>query len=162
MKKWLVACLLAIVLRFVATTAMADHRKANGDNCIGQTFQFLNATETEHTLRCTHCNEDFTEAHWIWKEATCIRKAECGACPKLFGDYGPHDWGEWKSIGRGAHTRTCKHKSDHVETEDCTFSVAPCDDYSPCTKCGAYSKLGHDWGGWMPNGNKNPHPRLHA
>ena len=137
MKKWLVACLLAIVLLFVATTAMADHRKANGDNCIGQTFQLLNATETEHTLHCTHCNEDFTEAQWIWKEATCIRKAECGACPKLFGDYGPHDWGEWKSIGRGAHTRTCKHKSDHVETEDCTFSVAPCDDYSPCTKCGA-------------------------
>ena len=48
MKKWLAACLLAIALLFVATTAMAAHRKANGDNCIGQTFQFLNATETEH------------------------------------------------------------------------------------------------------------------
>ena len=50
MKKWLVACLLAIALLFVATTAMADRRKANGDNCIGQTFQLLNATENEHTL----------------------------------------------------------------------------------------------------------------
>ena len=86
MKKWLAACLLAIALLFVATTAMADHRKANGDNCIGQTFQLLNATENEHTLHCTYCNETFTEAHSIWKEATCMQKALCSACPTRFGD----------------------------------------------------------------------------
>lgn len=31
MKKWLVTCLLAIALLFVATTAMAGHTKANGE-----------------------------------------------------------------------------------------------------------------------------------
>ena len=114
MKKWLAACLLAIALLFVATTAMADHRKANGDNCIGQTFQLLNATETKHTLHCTLCNEDFTEAHSIWEEATCMKKALCSACPTRFGDYGPHGWGDWKSNGRGTHTRVCKHNDSHT------------------------------------------------
>ena len=159
MKKWLAACLLAIALLFVTTAAMAGHTKANGEYCLGGSYALLKEYEKQHLLRCNDCQEELLENHWVGQEATCIRKAECGDCTKRFGEYGPHDWGEWKSIGRGAHTRTCKHKSDHVETEDCTFSVAPCDDYSPCTKCGAYSKLGHDWGGWTPNGNKT-HTRV--
>ena len=154
MKKWLVACLLAIALLFVATTAMADHRKANGENCIGQSFTLLNDTETEHTLRCHYCNEEFTEEHWIGEEATCMQKAKCGACPTRFGDYGDHSWGEWKSNGRGSHTRVCKHNDAHTETKDCTFSVAPCAEPAACTECGAVYSLNHDWGGWTPNGNK--------
>ena len=154
MKKWLVACLLAIALLFVTTAAMAGHNKANGEYCLGGSYALLKEYENQHLRRCNDCQEELLENHWVGQEATCIRKAKCGDCTYRFGDYGPHDWGEWKSIGRGSHTRTCKHKSDHVETENCTFSVAPCDDYSPCTKCGAYSKLGHDWGGWMPNGDK--------
>ena len=154
MKKWLAACLLAIALLFVTTAAMAGHTKANGEYCLGGSYGLLKEYENQHLRRCNDCQEELLENHWVGQEATCIRKAKCGDCTYRFGDYGPHDWGEWKSIGRGAHTRTCKHKSDHVETENCTFSVAPCDDYSPCTKCGAYSKLGHDWGGWMPNGDK--------
>ena len=154
MKKWLAACLLAIALLFVTTAAMAGHTKANGEYCLGGSYGLLKEYENQHLRRCNDCQEELLENHWVGQEATCIRKAKCGDCTYRFGDYGPHDWGEWKSIGRGAHTRTCKHKSDHVETENCTFSVAPCDDYSPCTKCGAYSKLGHDWGGWTPNGDK--------
>ena len=154
MKKWLVTCLLAIALLFVATTAMAEHRKANGDTCIGQTFQLLNATETEHSLHCTLCKEDFTEAHSVWEEATCMKKALCSACPTRFGDYGPHGWGEWKSNGRGTHTRVCKHNASHTETKDCTFSAAPCTEPAACTECGAVYLLGHDWGGWTSNGNK--------
>ena len=154
MKKWLAACLLAIALLFVTTAAMAGHTKANGEYCLGGSYGLLKEYENQHLRRCNDCQEELLENHWVGQEATCIRKAKCGDCTYRFGDYGPHDWGEWKSIGRAAHTRTCKHKSDHVETENCTFSVAPCDDYSPCTKCGAYSKLGHDWGGWMPNGDK--------
>ena len=154
MKKWLAACLLAIALLFVTTAAMAGHTKANGEYCLGGSYGLLKEYENQHLRRCNDCQEELLENHWVGQEATCIRKAKCGDCTYRFGDYGPHDWGEWKSIGRGSHTRTCKHKSDHVETENCTFSVAPCDDYSPCTKCGAYSKLGHDWGGWTPNGDK--------
>ena len=51
MKKWLTACLLAIVLLFAATSAMADHRKANGDNCIGDTFQIAILPKPN-----THCS----------------------------------------------------------------------------------------------------------
>ena len=159
MKKWLIACLLAIALLFVTTAAMAGHTKKNGEYCLGGSYALLKEYENQHLLRCNDCQEELLENHWVGQEATCIRKAKCGDCTYRFGDYGPHDWGEWKSIGRGAHTRTCKHKSDHVETENCTFSVAPCDDYSPCTKCGAYSKLGHDWGGWTPNGDQT-HTRV--
>ena len=159
MKKWLIACLLAIALLFVTTAAMAGHTKKNGEYCLGGSYGLLKEYENQHLRRCNDCQEELLENHWVGQEATCIRKAKCGDCTYRFGDYGPHDWGEWKSIGRGAHTRTCKHKSDHVETENCTFSVAPCDDYSPCTKCGAYSKLGHDWGGWTPNGDQT-HTRV--
>ena len=154
MKKWLVACLLAIALLFVATTAMAGHNKANGEYCTSASYRLVEEYENQHRLICYECQEEILEDHWIGQEATCIRKAKCGICTKRFGDYGPHDWGEWKSIGNGSHTRTCKHKSDHVETENCTFSTAPCAGSAPCTVCGADYSTEHDWGGWTPNGDK--------
>ena len=154
MKKWLTACLLAIALLFVATTAMAGHTKANGEYCLGGSYALLKEYENQHLLRCNDCQEEILENHWIGQEATCIRKAECGTCTKRFGDYGPHDWGEWKSNGNGAHTRVCKHNASHTETKDCTFSAAPCTVAAACTECGAVYKLGHDWGAWTSNGNK--------
>ena len=156
MKKWLTACLLAIALLFVATTAMAGHTKANGEYCLGGSYALLKEYENQHLLRCNDCQEEILENHWIGQEATCIRKAQCGGCTARFGDYGPHDWGEWKSNGNGAHTRVCKHNASHTETKDCTFSAAPCTEPAACTECGAVYKLGHDWGAWTSNGNK-PH-----
>ena len=154
MKKWLAACLLAIALLFVATTAMAGHTKANGEYCLGGSYALLKEYENQHLLRCNDCQEEILENHWIGQEATCIRKAQCGTCTKRFGEYGPHDWGEWKSSGKGTHTRVCKHNASHTETKDCTFSVAPCTEPAACTECGAVYSLGHDWGGWTSNGNK--------
>ena len=154
MKKWLVTCLLAIALLFVATTAMAGHTKANGEYCLGGSYALLKEYENQHLLRCNDCQEEILENHWIGQEATCIRKAQCGGCTARFGDYGPHDWGEWKSNGNGAHTRVCKHNASHTETKDCTFSAAPCTVPAACTECGAVYKLGHDWGAWTSNGNK--------
>ena len=154
MKKWLTACLLAIALLFVATTAMAGHTKANGEYCLGGSYALLKEYENQHLLRCNDCQEEILENHWIGQEATCIRKAQCGGCTARFGDYGPHDWGEWKSNGNGAHTRVCKHNASHTETKDCTFSAAPCTEPAACTECGAVYKLGHDWGAWTSNGNK--------
>ena len=154
MKKWLVTCLLAIALLFVATTAMAGHTKANGEYCLGGSYALLKEYENQHLLRCYDCQEEILENHWIGQEATCIRKAQCGGCTARFGDYGPHDWGEWKSNGNGAHTRVCKHNASHTETKDCTFSAAPCTVPAACTECGAVYKLGHDWGAWTSNGNK--------
>ena len=154
MKKWLTACLLAIALLFVATTAMAGHTKANGEYCLGGSYALLKEYENQHLLRCNDCQEEILENHWIGQEATCIRKAQCGGCTKRFGDYGPHDWGEWKSNGNGTHTRVCKHNASHAETKDCTFSAAPCTVAAACTECGAVYLLGHDWGAWTSNGNK--------
>ena len=154
MKKWLTACLLAIALLFVATTAVAGHTKANGEYCLGGSYALLKEYENQHLLRCNDCQEEILENHWIGQEATCIRKAQCGGCTKRFGEYGPHDWGEWKSNGNGTHTRVCKHNASHTETKDCTFSAAPCTVPAACTECGAVYKLGHDWGAWTSNGNK--------
>ena len=154
MKKWLVTCLLAIALLFVATTAMAGHTKANGEYCLGGSYALLKEYENQHLLRCNDCQKEILENHWIGQEATCIRKAQCGGCTARFGDYGPHDWGEWKSNGNGTHTRVCKHNASHTETKDCTFSAAPCTVPAACTECGAVYKLGHDWGAWTSNGNK--------
>ena len=154
MKKCLVTCLLAIALLFVATTAMAGHTKANGEYCLGGSYALLKEYENQHLLRCNDCQEEILENHWIGQEATCIRKAQCGGCTARFGDYGPHDWGEWKSNGNGTHTRVCKHNASHTETKDCTFSAAPCTVPAACTECGAVYKLGHDWGAWTSNGNK--------
>ena len=154
MKKWLTACLLAIALLFAATTAMAGHNKANGEYCLGGSYALLKEYENQHLLRCNDCQEEILENHWIGQEATCIRKAECGTCTKRFGEYGPHDWGDWQSSGKGTHTRVCKHNASHTETKDCTFSAAPCTEPAACTECGAVYLLGHDWGAWTSNGNK--------
>lgn len=48
MKKWLVTCLLAIALLFVATTAMAGHTKANGEYCLGGSYALLKEYENQH------------------------------------------------------------------------------------------------------------------
>ena len=133
---------------------MAGHTKANGEYCLGGSYALLKEYENQHLLRCNDCQEEILENHWIGQEATCIRKAQCGGCTKRFGEYGPHDWGDWQSSGKGTHTRVCKHNASHAETKDCTFSAAPCTVPAACTECGAVYMLGHDWGAWTSNGNK--------
>jgi len=158
MKKWLVTCLLAIALLFVATTAMAAHIRLNGDYCEGNTFEIRKREKDYHTLYCYYCHDEFTENHWSIDtpqyKATCTKLAKCTSCLTSYGEYGPHDWGEWKSSGNGTHTRVCKHNASHAETKDCTFSAASCTEPAACTECGAAYLLGHDWGGWTSNGNK--------
>ncbi len=155
MKKWLAACLLAMALLFVTTTAMAGHNKANGDYCIGNTYGLIGSNEKQHLRRCYTCNEELWQDHWTEQEATCTQPALCGICTVSFGEAdGPHDWGEWEPRGYAWHIRTCKRLGTHVETEECTFSVAPCTESAACTKCGKSYTLGHDWGRWESNGDK--------
>ena len=108
MKKWLVTCLLAIALLFVATTAMAAHIRLNGDYCEGNTFEIRKREKEYHTLYCYRCYDEFTENHWSIDtpqyKATCTKVAVCTSCLMSYGEYGPHDWGEWKSSGNGSHT----------------------------------------------------------
>ena len=158
MKKWLVTCLLAIALLFVATTAMAAHIRLNGDYCEGNTFEIRKREKDYHTLYCYYCHDEFTENHWSIDtpqyKATCTKLAKCTSCLTSYGEYGPHDWGEWKSSGNGTHTRVCKHNASHAETKDCTFSTAPCAGSAACTVCGGDYSTAHDWGAWKPNGDK--------
>ena len=156
MKKWLAACLLAIALLFVTTTAMAGHTKKNGDYCLGGSYALLKEYEKQHLRRCNDCREELLEDHFVGNadSASCIVKKKCGGCTQPLG-WGDHDWGDWESNGNGTHTRTCKRLGTHTEMEKCTFSVAPCTEPAACTECGASYKLGgHDWGGWTSNGNK--------
>ena len=161
MKKWLVACLLAIALLFVTTAAMAGHTKANGEYCLGGSYGLLKEYENQHLRRCNDCQEELLENHWVGQEATCIRKAKCGDCTKHFGEYGPHDYGDWTPNGNGTHTRTCKRNcklDNRTETENCTFSTAPCAEPAACTVCDGVYSTDHDWG-WTPNGDQT-HTRV--
>ena len=162
MKKWLAACLLAMALLFVTTAAMAGHTKANGEYCLGGSYGLLKEYEKQHLLRCNDCQEEILEEHFVGNadSASCIVRKKCGSCTKYLG-WGDHDWGFWEPNGNGTHTRTCKRNcklDNRTETENCTFSTAPCAEPAACTVCGGVYSTDHDWG-WTPNGDQT-HTRV--
>ena len=150
MKKWLVTCLLAIALLFVATTAMAAHIRLNGDYCEGNTFEIRKREKDYHTLYCYRCYDEFTENHWSIDtpqyKATCTKVAVCTSCLMSYGEYGPHDWGAWQSRGNNSeHFRTCQRDGcDAVDTESCSGdSRATCITLGTCTTCGGQYYSAH-------------------
>ena len=158
MKKWLVTCLLAIALLFVATTAMAAHIRLNGDYCEGNTFEIRKREKDYHTLYCYRCYDEFTENHWSIDtpqyKATCTKVAVCTSCLMSYGEYGPHDWGAWQSRGNNSeHIRHCQRDGcDAVDTASCSGdSSATCITLGTCSTCGGqyYSAhafpAGQDW-----------------
>ena len=158
MKKWLAACLLAIALLFVTTTAMAGHTKKNGDYCLGGSYALLKEYEKQHLRRCNDCREELLEDHFVGNadSASCIVKKKCGGCTQPLG-WGDHDWGDWESNGDKTHTRTCTNNctlDNRTETENCTFSTTSCTEPVACTKCHESYTLGHDWDRWKSNGDK--------
>ena len=150
MKKWLVTCLLAIALLFVATTAMAAHIRLNGDYCEGNTFEIRKREKDYHTLYCYYCHDEFTENHWSIDtpqyKATCTKLAVCTSCLMSYGEYGPHDWGAWQSRGNNSeHIRHCQRDGcDAVDTESCSGdSSATCITLGTCTTCGGQYYSAH-------------------
>ena len=150
MKKWLTACLLAIALLFVATTAMAAHIRLNGDYCEGNTFEIRKREKDYHTLYCYYCHDEFTENHWSIDtpqyKATCTKVAVCTSCLMSYGEYGPHDWGAWQSRGNNSeHIRHCQRDGcDAVDTESCSGdSSATCITLGICTTCGGQYYSAH-------------------
>ena len=150
MKKWLVTCLLAIALLFVATTAMAAHIRLNGDYCEGNTFEIRKREKDYHTLYCYYCHDEFTENHWSIDtpqyKATCTKVAVCTSCLMSYGEYGPHDWGAWQSRGNNSeHIRHCQRDGcDAVDTESCSGdSSATCITLGICTTCGGQYYSAH-------------------
>ena len=143
MKKWLVTCLLAIALLFVATTAMAAHIRLNGDYCEGNSFEIRKREKDYHTLYCYRCHDEFTENHWSIDtpqyKATCTKFAVCTSCLMSYGEYGPHDWGAWQSKGNNSeHIRHCQRDGcDAVDTASCSGdSSATCITLGTCATCG--------------------------
>ena len=150
MKKWLVTCLLAIALLFVATTAMAAHIRLNGDYCEGNTFEIRKREKDYHTLYCYRCYDEFTENHWSIDtpqyKATCTKVAVCTSCLMSYGEYGPHDWGAWQSRGNNSeHFRTCQRDGcDAVDTASCSGdSSATCIALGTCSTCGGQYYSAH-------------------
>ena len=150
MKKWLVTCLLAIALLFVATTAMAAHIRLNGDYCEGNTFEIRKREKDYHTLYCYRCYDEFTENHWSIDtpqyKATCTKVAVCTSCLMPYGEYGPHDWGAWQSRGNNSeHIRHCQRDGcDAVDTASCSGdSSATCITLGICTTCGGQYYSAH-------------------
>ena len=150
MKKWLVTCLLAIALLFVATTAMAAHIRLNGDYCEGNTFEIRKREKDYHTLYCYRCYDEFTENHWSIDtpqyKATCTKFAVCTSCLMSYGEYGPHDWGAWQSRGNNSeHIRHCQRDGcDAVDTASCSGdSSATCITLGTCSTCGGQYYSAH-------------------
>ena len=150
MKKWLTACLLAIALLFVATTAMAAHIRLNGDYCEGNTFEIRKREKDYHTLYCYYCHDEFTENHWSIDtpqyKATCTKVAVCTSCLMSYGEYGPHDWGAWQSRGNNSeHIRQCQRDGcDAVDTASCSGdSSATCITLGTCSTCGGQYYSAH-------------------
>ena len=150
MKKWLVTCLLAIALLFVATTAMAAHIRLNGDYCEGNTFEIRKREKNYHTLYCCRCYDEFTENHWSIDtpqyKATCTKVAVCTSCLMSYGEYGPHDWGAWQSRGNNSeHIRHCQRDGcDAVDTASCSGdSSATCITLGTCSTCGGQYYSAH-------------------
>ena len=150
MKKWLVTCLLAIALLFVATTAMAAHIRLNGDYCEGNTFEIRKGEKDYHTLYCYRCHDEFTQNHWSIDtpqyKATCTKFAVCTSCLMPYGEYGPHDWGAWQSRGNNSeHIRHCQRDGcDAVDTASCSGdSSATCITLGICTTCGGQYYSAH-------------------
>ena len=150
MKKWLVTCLLAIALLFVATTAMAAHIRLNGDYCEGNTFEIRKREKEYHTLYCCRCYDEFTENHWSIDtpryKATCTKVAVCTSCLMSYGEYGPHDWGAWQSRGNNSeHIRHCQRDGcDAVDTASCSGdSSATCITLGTCSTCGGQYYSAH-------------------
>ena len=150
MKKWLVTCLLAIALLFVATTAMAAHIRLNGDYCEGNTFEIRKREKEYHTLYCYRCYDEFTENHWSIDtpqyKATCTKVAVCTSCLMSYGEYGPHDWGAWQSRGNNReHIRHCQRDGcDAVDTASCSGdSSATCITLGTCSTCGGQYYSAH-------------------
>ena len=150
MKKWLVTCLLAIALLFVATTAMAAHIRLNGDYCEGNTFETRKREKEYHTLYCYRCYDEFTENHWSIDtpqyKATCTKVAVCTSCLMSYGEYGPHDWGAWQSRGNNSeHIRHCQRDGcDAVDTASCSGdSSATCITLGTCSTCGGQYYSAH-------------------
>ena len=150
MKKWLVTCLLAIALLFVATTAMAAHIRLNGDYCEGNTFEIRKREKDYHTLYCYRCYDEFTENHWSIDtpqyKATCTKVAVCTSCLMSYGEYGPHDWGAWQSRGNNSeHIRHCQRDGcDAVDTASCSGdSSATCITLGTCSTCGGQYYSAH-------------------
>ena len=150
MKKWLVTCLLAIALLFVATTAMAAHIRLNGDYCEGNTFEIRKREKDYHTLYCCRCYDEFTENHWSIDtpryKATCTKVAVCTSCLMSYGEYGPHDWGAWQSRGNNSeHIRHCQRDGcDAVDTASCSGdSSATCITLGTCSTCGGQYYSAH-------------------
>ena len=150
MKKWLVTCLLAIALLFVATTAMAAHIRLNGDYCEGNTFEIRKREKDYHTLYCYRCYDEFTENHWSIDtpqyKATCTKVAVCTSCLMSYGEYGPHDWGAWQSRGNNSeHIRHYQRDGcDAVDTASCSGdSSATCITLGTCSTCGGQYYSAH-------------------
>ena len=150
MKKWLVTCLLAIALLFVATTAMAAHIRLNGDYCEGNTFEIRKREKDYHTLYCYRCYDEFTENHLSIDtpqfKATCTKVAVCTSCLMSYGEYGPHDWGAWQSRGNNSeHIRHCQRDGcDAVDTASCSGdSSATCITLGTCSTCGGQYYSAH-------------------
>ena len=178
MKKWLVTCLLAIALLFVATTAMAAHIRLNGDYCEGNTFEIRKREKDYHTLYCYRCNSngDGTHTYTCYYDSThkkteacssygalsCGETGYCNDCMeeytvshKLDGSWASDADGHWKtcircneSQSKAPHSFVELADAKHLKSEATCVSGAVY--YRSCSECGYHAP------DTFESGDKNP------
>ena len=149
MKKWLIGCLMMVLL-FTTTTAFAGHIKKDGSMCNSEGYTVYagseNKTETQHKMQCQTCREVMWENHWkaAGDEPTCKKQARCGLCGLKFGPFGEHKFSEATCVARATCT-VCQvetggidpnnHNLEHHVAKAATCTEKGWEAYDTCTRC---------------------------
>lgn len=122
MKKWLIGCLMMVLL-FTTTTAFAGHIKTDGSVCNSEGYTVYagseNKTETQHKMQCQTCREVMWENHWkaAGDEPTCKKQARCGLCGLKFGPFGEHKFSEATCVAKATCT-VCKLETGEIDPDN--------------------------------------------
>ena len=166
MKKWLIGCLMALVMVcLMGITANAETSRNYCYTCKKSTvFEVLRYIPTPISSvpdpeahwaegKCTECGQlrswvpdNDSQYHTGGTETpTCTTGKTCEKCGAEYGKLG-HIWGQWQSSGDNrTHTRPCLREGcDAVDTAACGGdSNATCVTMGTCTDCGQQYYGGH-------------------
>ena len=166
MKKWLIGCLMALVMVcLMGITANAETSRNYCYTCKKSTvFEVLRYIPTPISSvpdpeahwaegKCTECGQlrswvpdNDSQYHTGGTETpTCTTGKTCEKCGAEYGKLG-HIWGQWQSSGDNrTHTRPCLREGcDAVDTAACGGdSNATCVILGTCTDCGQQYYGGH-------------------
>jgi hypothetical protein len=165
---------LLLVLMMVLVLTPVREVKAEGEGCpiCGEVGEFIRATDSFHTYKCTNNQCDIVEYTNLHSggTATCTQKAKCAICGYEYGERDTengHDWSAWDHHWEGDNDVTYHHRKCLRDgcgaTEAEAHHLDKCIDSSPrfhqlvcyvCSRGGfAYSSEPHSFDNWKDKGD---------